>query len=355
MPSALTDVLAASGGTLGAYRGADTAARFSDLRSEYEAFRSGCAVYDLGWRSKILVSGPDRVRWLNGMVTNNIRDLTVNRGVYCFLLNAQGRIQADMYAYNRGEYLLIDTDQSQRGRLLDTFEKFIIMDDVEAMPADDKLTAIGLRGPKASEVLSKAGLSGKAGLSANDVAPLEVCDTTLNEISLSLVCTDREHSFELWMSPQNAATAWNAMVAARATPVGFEALELARVAAGVPLYGQDIRERDLPQETGQQRALHFQKGCYVGQEIVERIHSRGNVHREFVGFCFDGAAPASGSKILAAGKEVGEITSTAALPNGKGDRAVALGYIRREAAVSNAELDVGGTRAHIAALPFEKV
>ena len=349
MRNALTDVLAASGATLGEYRGAETAARFTDPRREYEVFRSGCAVYDLGWRSKILISGPDRVRWLNGMVTNNIRDLAVNHGVYCFLLNAQGRILADMYAYNRGEYLLIDTDQSQRQRLLETFEKFIIMDDVEITATDDKITAIGLRGPKASEVLHKAGMR------ANDLAPLEVRDVNLNEIGLSLVPTDQEQGFELWMSPQNGATVWNAVIAAGAMPAGYEALELARVTAGQPLYGQDIRERDLPQETGQQRALHFQKGCYVGQEIVERIHSRGNVHREFVGFRFDGAAPAPGSKIHAAGKEVGEITSIAALPNGNGDRAVALGYIRREAAVDNTALDVGGTRAHVAPLPFEKI
>ena len=349
MRSALTDVLAASGATLGEYRGAETAARFTGPRCEYEAFRSGCAVYDLGWRSKILVSGPDRVRWLNGMVTNNIRDLSVNHGVYCFLLNAQGRILADMYAYNRGEYSLIDTDQSQRQRLLESFEKFIIMDDVEVMAADDKLTAIGLCGPKASEILSKGGLL------ANDLAPLEVRDVNLNEIGLSLARSDQEHSFELWMSPQNAASVWNAMTAAGVQPAGSEALELARVAAGQPLYGQDIRERDLPQETGQHRALHFQKGCYVGQEIVERIHSRGNVHREFVGFRFDGAPPAPGSKINAAGKEVGEITSIAALPNGNNDRAVALGYIRREAVVGNAELDVGGTPAHVAALPFEQL
>lgn len=334
---------------MGEYRGAETAARFTDPRVEYEAFCTGCAVYDLGWRSKILVTGPDRTRWLNGMVTNNVRDLGTNRGVYSFLLNAQGRIQADMYVYNRGEYFLIDTDQSQRERLLESFEKFIIMDDVEAAAADEKLTAIGVGGPKAQEVLSKCGLV------ADKLAALEVRDVVLNEIGVSLALTDQEHSFELWMSPENAAAVWNPLASAGATPVGFEALELARVAAGLPLYGQDIRERDLPQETGQQRALHFQKGCYVGQEIVERIHSRGNVHREFVGLRFEGAAPALGSKIHAAGKEVGEVTSIAALPNGTGDRAVGLGYIRREVATAKADLDVNGTPAHIADLPFEKI
>src|SRR5689334_10003196 len=127
------------------------------------------------------------------MVTNNIRDLAQNRGVYCFLLNAQGRIQADMYVYNRGEYLLIDTDRSQRERLLEIFEKFIIMDDVEVTAADDKLSAIGVAGPKATEILNYAGLA------PGDLSALEARDMSLKEIGLSLVRSDQEHSFELWM------------------------------------------------------------------------------------------------------------------------------------------------------------
>ena len=349
MSSALHDVFSHAGATMGQYRGAETPARFTGPRREYDAFRSACAVYDLGWRSKLLVAGPDRTRWLNGMVTNNIRDLALNRGVYCFLLNAQGRIQADMNVYHRAEYLLIDTDRSQRGRLLEISEKFIIMDDVEVSSADEKLTAIGVGGPKATEVLDKAGLA------TRDLAALEVRDMSLNSTGLSLVRTDQTHNFEMWISPQNAGGMWNALVGSGATPAGYEAFELVRVAQGWPAYGQDIRERDLPQETGQQRALHFQKGCYVGQEIVERIHSRGSVHREFVGLRFDGESPPCGSKIHAAGKEVGEITSTAALPTGSGERAVGLGYIRREVAAANPSLDVDGKPAHIAALPFEKI
>jgi aminomethyltransferase len=348
METALHDVLTACGAALGEYRGTESAARFTHPRTEYEVLRSGCALYELGWRSKLLVTGPDRTRWLNGMVTNNVRDLAMNRGLYCFLLNAQGRIQGDMYVYNRGEHLLVDTDQSQRERLLEIFEKFIIMDDVEVRKADDQLTSIGIRGPLAIEVL------GKAGLSTENLASFEVRDATWNGIGLSIVRTDQECSFELWLAPSNAAALWKTLVGEGAAPVGFEALERARVASGVPLYGQDIRERDLPQETGQQRALHFQKGCYVGQEIVERIHSRGNVHRQFVGLSVEGALPPPGSKIQAGEKEIGEITSASALPTGSGDRRVALGYVRREFAGSG-DLHVDGARVRVRRLPFEKI
>src|SRR5260370_42327463 len=115
------------------------AANFGDVRAEVQALLSGCGVYDLSWRAKILVTGGDRVRWLNGMVTNNIRDLAPGRGVYAFLLNPQGHILGDLYAYNRGESLLGDTDQSQAGKVNAGFYKEINIEDVEIFVPDRKL------------------------------------------------------------------------------------------------------------------------------------------------------------------------------------------------------------------------
>ena len=137
--------------------------------------------------------------------------------------------------------------------------------------------------------------------------------------------------------------------------MGSAALELLRITAGIPRYGQDIHDRDLPQETGQQRALSFTKGCYIGQEIVERIRSRGSVHRQFTGFEIDGPLPAPGTKLQAGGKEAGEITSSAYLPLDDRERAVALGYIRREFAGPEQELRVKDAKARVAVLPFDGV
>ena len=134
---------------------------------------------------------------------------------------------------------------------------------------------------------------------------------------------------------------------AGAQPVGYQALELLRITEGVPAYSQDIRDRELPQETEQKHALHFSKGCYIGQEIVERIRSRGNVHRGFTGFTLTAPVPV-GTKLLKDGKEVGELTSIAALPSGQ---QIALGYIRREAASS--ELQAGEAKASVHPIPFE--
>ena len=141
---------------------------------------------------------------------------------------------------------------------------------------------------------------------------------------------------EIWFAAENADTVWDALVAAGATPVGSDALELYRIVRGVPRFGVDLRERDLPQETGQQHALNFAKGCYIGQEIVERIRSRGNVHRMFTGFEVQGdpaaEPPAAGTKVRVNDKDVGEMTSAARVPFPSGERTLALGYVRREVA-----------------------
>src|SRR5438128_8858330 len=118
--TALTEKLDSNTMRTAEYRGATSFAVYSDVPSEFLALRSRCGVYDLGWRAKIVLTGNDRVRWLNGMVTNNVRDLPTGRGVYGFVLTPQGRIVADLYAYNRGDSLLVDTDQGQIGKLLET-------------------------------------------------------------------------------------------------------------------------------------------------------------------------------------------------------------------------------------------
>src|SRR5271154_5795427 len=142
---------------------------FGDTRAEFQALLSSCGVYDLSWRAKIAVTGGDRVRWLNGMATNNIRDLVPGHGVYAFLLNAQGRIQADLYVFQRGDSLLVDTERGQREKVLQLFDRYIIADDVEVADISDQFAAIGLAGPESRPVLERAGIA------IPDLAPLEFC------------------------------------------------------------------------------------------------------------------------------------------------------------------------------------
>jgi folate-binding protein YgfZ len=320
----------------------------SGVRAEFAELVSGCGIFDLTDRAKISLTGGDRVRWLNGMITNNVRDLTVGSGVYAFLLNPQGHILGDLYAFHRGDSLLVDTDLSQLEKLLATFDHYIIMDDVEVTNLSQQLASIEVAGSRA-----RAGLHA-AGLEFADLEPLHFVETTCQNIPLTVVRNDNPsvESYELWVQRDRYTQVWDALTASGAKAVNAAAMELLRIACGIPRYGQDIRERDLPQETEQQRAMHFSKGCYIGQEIVERIRSRGNVHRKFSGFDLGGSRPAPGTKIQDQDKDVGEVTSTASLPAGDGDHAVALGYIRRELAIPGKELQAGDARLSVATLPF---
>ena len=347
----LHDRLAAAGARFSDDLGAETAADFGDARREYVELRSGAGVYDLGWRAKIVATGADRVRWMNGMVTNNIRDLPPNEGNYNFLLNAQGRILGDMYIYNRGDYLLMDTARWQAPKLLEVMNKYIIMDDVELTDISDKLTSLAIQGPRAREVL------GDAGFKLADAKPLQVQDIAWNDLGLSVtrVAGDISQDYEIWLAPASAGAVWDGLVRSGASPVGTEALEMFRLAAGIPRYGPDISERYLPQETDQEQALNFKKGCYIGQEIVERIHSRALLHRKLTGLVVEGPPPAPGAKIQQEGKEVGEITSALMVPGSNGDRTLALGYVRTEALAADAELRIDGARAIARLLPYKEL
>ena len=326
-------------------------ADFGDVRAEFKALLSGCGIYDLSARAKIALTGGDRIRWLNGMVTNNVRDLAPGHGIYAFLLNPQGHILGDLYAYNRGDSLVIDADQSQLEKLLATFDHFIIMDDVEVTNNSDKLTAIWLAGPKVRDGLRAAGFE------ISELEPLQFVDVIWQQVAVTVVRGDNAsvESYEVWLAPGQVTLLRDALTKIGATRVGATALELLRIASGIPRYGQDIRERDLPQETEQQRALHFAKGCYIGQEIVERIRSRGSVHRKFTGFEVQGPLPAAGTKIQTDGRDIGEITSIASLPVANGERSVALGYMRREVAIPGKQFQLGNTQLSVAALPFSEI
>ena len=328
------------------------AADFGDAASEFRSLILACGVYELSARARISVTGRDRVRWLNGMVTNSIRDLAAGHGVYAFLLNPQGHILGDLYAFNRGESFLIETDQAQVEKLLPGLQRYIIMDDVKLVNVSGELSAIGIAGPRARQAMQAVGIG------IPELAPLQFADLSYRGDNLTLVRGDNLaiDSYQLWLAPDGVKTLWNSLTKAGAASTGVAALELLRVASGIPRYGQDIRERDLPQETEQQRALHFSKGCYIGQEIVERIRSRGQVHRKFTGFEVQGPPPpAAGARIQSDGKDVGEITSVASVPGATGERTLALGYIRRELAGPDKQLQIGSTRLSVADLPFAAV
>jgi aminomethyltransferase len=319
----------------------------------FRVLTSSCGVAERTDHVLIQFGGKDRTRWMNGQITNNIRDLAAGNGIYGFLLNPQGQIQGDLYVYNRGEFLLVDLERAQMEKVLGLFRRYIIMDKVEISEMSDAMLQI--TGPKAAEVLAKAGFA------LPDLQPLQVADVQWNEISCTIVRKDIPliPSFEIWCTAGDSSKIKSALLEAGAVTVDAGALELLRIACGTPKIGPDIRKRDLPHETEQARALNFTKGCYIGQEIVERIRSRGNVHRKLTGFLIDGTIPA-GTAIQVDGKTVGEITSIASLPSNtsiqnQGVQNVALGFIRREHGAEGNTIPVGASKVTVTALPFAKL
>lgn len=345
MPSAMTQPPQSElvvPGTLGAH-------------AQFAALLQGVGVSPLEHTGWIRVTGEDRVRWLNGMVTNSIQQLKPGEGNYNFFLSAQGRIQGDATIFAEPDSLLIETNSSQIPILTALLDRFIIMDDVELADISGTRSGILVSGPAALSLLRKLDLSIRdiPALTDENVA-LQTALWHGNEITVVHAYSPVVPAFEIWSTRALTERLSLAMVEAGAALCESQSLEWLRVLAGTPIYGVDIRDRELPQETAQTRALHFAKGCYLGQEIVERIRSRGNVHRVFSGFFLDGALPDSGTKLQAEGKDIGELTSVAAipLPGRQSNTPVALGYVRREALDRDLPLLYPGGAARPVSLPF---
>jgi folate-binding protein YgfZ len=349
-----------------AYHGALTPHRLDAPEAEIEALVHGAGLQDLGWMRRVAVRGEDRFRWLSGMVTNSVNDLFPNTGAWNLVLNAQGRIQGDLTVWREGEELSprrrnpvnpvagkadpltgtpfagesgleLEIAADQFERLMAHLNHFIIIDDVELVPLGageqvgeaGSITAMGLTGPLANEILERVGLPVAS-------QPMTGMSVEWNGLDLRILRgygTLATH-YEFWLPSAGLGKLWSCLRTGGATPVGCESLEKMRIAEAIPAYGIDIVERDLPQETSQMRALHFNKGCYLGQEIVERIRSRGSVHRHLRPLELTGPAPASGTEIFQEdGTPAGQITSAAELPLAAGRRVFALGVVRAEAEV----------------------
>jgi aminomethyltransferase len=301
-----------------------------------------------GW---IRVTGQDRVRWLNGMVTNSIQDLQDGRGTYNFVLSVQGRIQGDATIFAEPDALLIETASSQVACLMTLLDRFIIMDDVELADVSGTWSGLLITGPRAASLLDQIGLN------VENLGPLEKQTMSWDAAQINVVhaYSPLVASFELWADANTLPKLLEALENAGAVVCESQSLDWLRILEGTPLYGTDIRDRELPQETGQTRALHFAKGCYLGQEIVERIRSRGNVHRTYSGFRLEGELLGLGALLEADGKQVGELTSVAAIPlpaDGGTVVQLGLGYIRREALDRGASLRYPGGIATPVSLPF---
>ncbi len=355
-----------SGNALAPCHGTLTPTRLDAPEAETSAILHGAAVHDLGWQRRISVCGEDRKRWLSGMVTNTVEGLADNSGAYNFVLNAQGRIQGDCLVWRSGDALEIELAADQQVALLTHFDHFIIMDDVELQPIEDT-TALGLTGPQSERLLESLGLPAPPEWSASQ-GVLCPADEQGFPVQIRRGFGRLVPHYTLWVAPAHLSLLLESLRAAGATAIGAESIERLRIVEGIAAYGTDFTSLDLPQETAQTHALSFTKGCYLGQEIVERIRSRGQVHRHLRPleiFPADGhAEPAIGTEFFSqqtgfdSAKPVSKLTSVSSItalnpaPNPAPEtRFFALGVVRAEAEIGNNTLHYRSGTAKILTHP----
>jgi aminomethyltransferase len=291
----------------------------------YDQLRDAAAWLDLTGRGKIKVTGEDRARLLHAMTTNDIQHLKPGQGCYAFFLNAQGRILADANILCFEDHFLLDTEPELAAKIYGHLDKFIIADDVALEDLTPALATIAIEGPSSPDALASAG----APVPATGYAHAQWGSRIVARLSY----TGSPGFFVIAQRDDD-------MRGLGATEGDSEAFETVRIEHAKPRYGPDISERYLAQETNLMHALHFNKGCYLGQEIVERVRSRAQIHRRLWALAIDGSeVPAAGAKLMAAEKPAAEITSAAYSP--RLGMVAALAYVRVEFERAGTKLEFG--------------
>jgi len=284
----------------------------------YEALRTSAAWLDLSARGKIKLTGEDRARLLHAMTTNHIQQLTPGTGCYAFFLNDKGRILSDANILCRPDHFLLDLEPEAREKLYQHLDHFIIADDVTLEDATAELATIAVEGPKAAAVLQAAG----APIPETEYSTLEWGSRVVARLN-----STGSLGFFIFVHSGEKSELVAQIEAAGAVAADAEAFRVVRLEHGKPRYGEDISERFLAQEANQPHALHFSKGCYLGQEIVERVRSRGQIHRVLKPLALDSKTPPEpGAKLQTGDTNVAEITSAVYSP--ALDKVVALAYVR---------------------------
>jgi aminomethyltransferase len=341
------------GASIGNWLGCALPDRFGeDWVSEYRAARESVALLDKNYRMYLLFTGPDRVRYLNAILTNDIKSLTPGNGVVSLFLNPQGRIQAEIETYAEAGSLFCVSYTMIREALVPAIEKYIIMDDVTLTDKTDAYGTLALEGPLASELTKRLTGTDLAGL-----GELAFRESSLAGISCGL--TRRSPGgvagAEFLAAQRDLANLWETLreevLKTGGRPAGYQALSALRLEQGVPWFGYDFGDKQIPHEAGLQDShISYSKGCYTGQEIVERVRSRGQVNRVRVLLKFAGKEiPASGASLLADGKEVGFVTRAVFSPMLRAP--IAMGYVRRESSAAGSKLSCGSELATVITAP----
>ncbi|NOS70560.1 MAG: aminomethyl transferase family protein [Verrucomicrobia bacterium] len=368
MPLLLREFHQSCGARFMAVQGMEVIADFGDVSAERDALRESAGILDFSFRGRLCLVGADRARFLHGQVTNDVKKLRPGEGCYAALTTAKGKMQSDLNIFALQDELLLDFEPGLAEAVRQRLEKFIVADDVQVVDTAPHYGLLSVQGPKADAAVRALGLFPE--LPDKPLASCKVSDAMFGDVYLmsnprlsqsrvqspkskvtdnssGTIAKDsglwtqdsglaRLNGFDLFV-PTNFLTAVADKLVAAVKAVGgrtcgWTAFEIVRIEAGIPRFGADMDETNIPIECGiESRAISYTKGCYIGQEVLNRIHSIGHVNREFCGLRIETKAdklPARGEKLFHEGKEVGYITSTTFSPAFRG--VIALGYVRRE-------------------------
>lgn len=351
--SPLESAQRALGAEFSLVRGCFVPAHFGDVGAEYRAVREGAGIIDRLDRTYLVARGADTRDFLHRILSNSIQELQPGQGAYSLLLTTQAHIVADLYALVREDHYLLETGWEFRERLGAALDNYIIADDVEVEDKSAELAALSIEGPAAAALLGAVGATELPQKELSHLT-LEVGQTEVRVVRLSEAGGE---GYRLIFPSEKAGTVWEALLSAQKhapwKPVGHQALDVLRTEAGIPRLGVDIDDRTLPPEAGlEARAISYTKGCYPGQEIIERIRSRGHVNRKLTGLALAAeSVPEPGTQLLKDGKTVGSTTTVLYSPGLKG--LIGLGYVRREWLEPGTELQLpSGETVRVTGLPF---
>ncbi|MDX1953669.1 MAG: hypothetical protein SFY81_15980 [Verrucomicrobiota bacterium] len=286
---------------------------------------------DLSGRSRLFLSGTDAKRFLHGQVTNDINRLNHGQGCYAALVTAKGKMQSDLYIYQMEEGLLLDFEPGYSSTVQERLEKYIIAEDVQITNLAEHYALFSLQGPEAEKAFTTLG----ANLPQKYLEHLKLNHPVMGECYLMAHPRTKVPGFDLFVPAERRNQTWDYLLQVirpfKGLPVGWRGLELCRIMAGIPRFGQDLDESNLaPESNRTHEMISYNKGCYIGQEVIARIRTYGQVAKSLRMMLLPDSLlqlPPKGTRLLKEDKEVGWITSAAALP---GKSARALGFVRKE-------------------------
>jgi len=355
----MNEVHKSLGAVFGDSSGWSVPKNYGDTISEYKSVRDGVGIADLSSRGKLRISGKDHLKFLQGMLSNDVMKLEEGKGVYATILTVKGRMIADMRVYKDSGSILLDLEPGVNEKVSELLTKFRLS---YKAPIDDLTETLGLitiQGPDSKKLLEML-----LDESLPQMKEYEFQKKDYNGTELMIVHVNRtgEEGYDLYIDNAELKPFWEDLMkkgeSLKIKPVGYDALDILRIESGIPVYNIDMDENNIPIEAGLWNALDFEKGCYVGQEVVARIKWRGHVNWHLVGFvCREYSVSEAGHEIFMNEKKIGRVTSSALSP--KLNKPICLGYIRREYKDPGTEVlikssDHTEVPAQVVDLPFYK-